>query len=95
MDTLLGLDPEHEHCLTQNPYLATGTFGRIYHGVLLGEDESDVDSEQDVFIKTVNGDCNQPTIFSDRSKTESCCSDSAFSANVWLVSCSKTLKRQH
>ena len=32
-----------------------GTFGRIYHGVLIGEDENDIESEQDVFIKTVTG----------------------------------------
>ncbi len=36
-------------------YFGVGTFGRIYHGILIGEDENDVEAEQDVFIKTVTG----------------------------------------
>jgi len=34
----------------------TGAFGKIYRGVLVGETESDPQSEQTVYVKTVTGE---------------------------------------
>ena len=33
----------------------SGTFGRVYHGTLLGEDENQIENEQEVYIKTTTG----------------------------------------
>ena len=32
-----------------------GTFGKVYHGTLIGEEETDISSHQQVFVKTVTG----------------------------------------
>ncbi|XP_064614923.1 tyrosine-protein kinase RYK-like isoform X2 [Liolophura sinensis] len=39
--------------ITLGEVLLEGTFGRIYHGTIVGEDENDLSAQQDVFIKTV------------------------------------------
>ena len=33
----------------------TGTFGRVYLGVLIGEDENEISSQKEVYIKTTTG----------------------------------------
>ena len=35
--------------------ICTGTFGRIYHATLLGEDQNDIEEETEVYVKTVTG----------------------------------------
>ena len=33
-----------------------GTFGKVYHGTLIGDDENDMTSHKQIFIKTVSGE---------------------------------------